>query len=532
MALWLIAVSSVTGLQMGVTHGLWSPLPENWATSRIVQGDLAQWHWWAAVAWVLVMMGYAAWYRQRYRRTLRFKEVKPSHRYHLLLTRVVWALLIGLALTGSMLLVQPTVWPHSWTWVLVRLHVLLAVLIGLYLVLHVVSVASWRGWQALFTLWWTARWDAKYRRWAGVMLGLTAAIVGLGLWLPLAWVSPSLIVAHVNHESLPEIDGDLNDAVWQTTPAQVIRGGHGWNLDRQTVDVSVKALSDGQTLFMAFQWLDPTPSGAHLPLIKTTQGWKVLQDGFDQNDEKTWYEDKLAVMWSQEAHLATAAFHHGLQPLLNAPAMKAGRGYHYSTSDQVFDVWHWKSVRNPPGNLDDSYFGSPQPAWPAERRYTAGYYPDPSDAGAVVENWLWYNSGTVTPRRLPRDADDIRVFQKKPDPTDPQDNRRWAMSWYDTQPYLADLDNYPVGTLMPSVIIRDPYEGDRADVRAQSNWKNGRWTLEIARSLKTSSRFDVPIQEGSAFWVAVFDHNQARHTLQWLPVILHFESSKTIKGPS
>ena len=41
-------------------------------------------------------------------------------------------------------------------------------------------------------------------------------------------------------------------------------------------------------------------------------------------------------------------------------------------------------------------------------------------------------------------------------------------------PYSPELDAaLPVGTILPSVVIVAPFEGDRADVRAEAKWSRG-----------------------------------------------------------
>ncbi|MBF0383825.1 MAG: hypothetical protein HQL69_22645 [Magnetococcales bacterium] len=50
-------------------------------------------------------------------------------------------------------------------------------------------------------------------------------------------------------------------------------------------------------------------------------------------------------------------------------------------------------------------------------------------------------------------------------------------------------DSYS-GKRIPRFIFRTP-EGSRADVRAKGHWKNGLWTIEYARKLKTGHKDDV-----------------------------------------
>ena len=66
------------------------------------------------------------------------------------------------------------------------------------------------------------------------------------------------------------------------------------------------------------------------------------------------------------------------------------------------------------------------------------------------------------------------------------------------------------------------YEGDRAQIRGAAKWKDGYWTLEMSRDLKTGSKFDHDFVPGKDLymWLNVFDHTQTRHTRHQRPIRL------------
>jgi len=76
-----------------------------------------------------------------------------------------------------------------------------------------------------------------------------------------------------------------------------------------------------------------------------------------------------------------------------------------------------------------------------------------------------------------------------------------------------------VGTLIPNMIV-EPFTGDRSDVRAKGEWKNGRWTLETRRVLDTGSKYDVAFVPGEPVYVTVASYNrtQVRHSEHIKPV--------------
>jgi len=85
------------------------------------------------------------------------------------------------------------------------------------------------------------------------------------------------------------------------------------------------------------------------------------------------------------------------------------------------------------------------------------------------------------------------------------DDGEWWLPMKLVQPYTPALDAmYPVATIVPSVVLRAPLDGDRGDVAAVGTWSRGRWRLEVKRKLDTGSPFDVAIADGIYLWVAVF----------------------------
>ncbi|OYU49531.1 MAG: hypothetical protein CFE31_03960 [Rhizobiales bacterium PAR1] len=91
----------------------------------------------------------------------------------------------------------------------------------------------------------------------------------------------------------------------------------------------------------------------------------------------------------------------------------------------------------------------------------------------------------------------------------------------ETVPYSKEADaESPNGTVMPASLIMGSDEGDRADVDAAPNGKDGWWTLEPKRKLKSTSKYDVDFTEAKPLymWTSIFDHTQTRHTRHVYPV--------------
>jgi len=140
-------------------------------------------------------------------------------------------------------------------------------------------------------------------------------------------------------------------------------------------------------------------------------------------------------------------------------------------------------------------------------------------------NWEKYSDGTIRPLRLPKDPAQLeRLGNVDLDPNVGDDGELW-LPMENTIAYSEELDTYPVGTVMPSVLIEGPFEGDRGDVRAVARWHDGWWRLEVTRKLDTGSEFDIALRpdEPAHLWVAVFDHAQTRHSRHLHPVRITLE---------
>ena len=93
-------------------------------------------------------------------------------------------------------------------------------------------------------------------------------------------------------------------------------------------------------------------------------------------------------------------------------------------------------------------------------------------------------------------------------------------------PFSPEADAaIPVGTIIPGIVINGPFTGDRGQVAAGGEWRDGHWTIELSRDLISGSPYDQDFVAGRRLflWVAVFDHNQIRHTRHVRPIRVEVE---------
>ena len=461
-------------------------------------GAVFDWHRASGFLLLAALLGYLLFSvtgnRMRHLR-LRAQD-NPRQRVNTILIWLGIALLALQSITGILLAVES----NTGNWI-PGLHRAVSWTLLAYMLAHPLAAFASGGWRR----WLTILTGKLSRMWAAVLALLLAT-------LPIYWLGShfnrSLPVAYV--EVPPQVDGDPGDTVWQrAAPATVItRHGNG---DRD-IPVTIRALHSRDRIYFLLSWPDATPSDRHLQLEKTDRAWRVVSSAFAVDDERTYYEDKLALMLSNQSVFgAMRSIHLGPHPLDDEQPPRHGRGYHFTSDGSRLDIWHWKAARtNPLFQADDQFIGPPMPGTACEKRYTAGYREDPTLGGGFAPNYSFFKR-QLTPLRLPADIPRLQ-------------SRGW-MRWSDGSPYSAAADTrVPVGTRIPGIIDRGPFTGDRGQVGARGQWRDGRWHLEMSRALDTGSPYDSTIGPDTKLWIAVFDNAQTRHSyhlrplqLRWLP---------------
>ncbi len=357
------------------------------------------------------------------------------------------------------------------------LHGLAAYLFLPYIIVHVVLQWWFGNFWSIFRM----QWYRPHLKAGAIGLAISlVAVSGVYGWnqrLKTLTV-PRLAATDV----APVLDGLPNDPAWANAQPVTVRTIKGINNPKDFVDVDLKALHDGERIFFRMQWEDPDVSSKRFPLLKTAGGWKVLQTAMASSNEDVFYEDKLAVYITDVPRAGCAeTCHVGVGP------EGVPKGVHY-TGGETGDVWHWKSVRTAPmgilqgepGLMDDQYFRAPDPLpeGKPKKRYKGGYHADPKSGGGYRTNFVKLDpdkaleEAYVRPIMLPP----THGILPNPDPATSEANVTWWIHEAEGIPYTEEADTYPVGTLIPNILIK-PLQGDRAHVNAQANWKDGVWTL-------------------------------------------------------
>lgn len=487
-----------------------------WLEPLLLQGAVEHWHFVSALVLLMLACVYGVLLRHRPQmgplaawRTLRQGAASRRWALNRLLCWLGIALLLAAGVSGALMFYGPGRLPEP---VLARLHHWLAWSFPVFLIAHVAGQWLLGGLRQMLKILRPHGLRGALGRaaLAGCGLGALAAVGAWGLDRALIDDLPLARVA-----TPPLLDGQPDDPVWRNAQPVRVHTLRGANLVGGESRVRVRGVQDGQYAYLLFEWEDPTRDQRFMPLQKTADGWRLMQTEFLRQDENEHYEDKFAVMLSRSSRLGGDSIHLGPKPLKDRPGSMNGRGLHYTAEGQRVDVWHWKGTRTALLlQMDDNSFGPPLPAPDtADQRYTGGYAADPKLGGGFEENWFFVEGDRnhVRPRRVPIG------------PVPEEGDAPFVMNVLETVLYDPAQDSYPVGTIIPSVLMSTAMRGDRGDVAGVATWKNGWWRLEARRRLDTVSPYDLPIASGIFLWVGVFDHSQIRHTRHLRPLRLVLE---------
>ncbi len=231
----------------------------------------------------------------------------------------------------------------------------------------------------------------------------------------------------------------------------------------------VKSAYDDQNIYFLVQWADATNSVNKNTLTFADGGW------VRNTDEEDRLFLSFDVNFPDFRELGCAAACH-LRERLDDTS-DAGRAYrermHTNGPGERADVWSWGSVMsNPSGYADDT-------SWDQ-----AGRAADDSRGGFTTTNRGDAGAGAVAPLFMSEqgvNANPAAIFAP------------------DSGLHPAAIPFDPSGVIPGSHIpgsVNQIAQGSRADVRAVGLWRNGKWTVELARARVTpdpnDAQFPIP----------------------------------------
>ena len=265
--------------------------------------------------------------------------------------------------------------------------------------------------------------------------------------------------------SFSDIDED-------TVHASTASCHHGARLP-EPLPVEIRAFYTDAELFLQLSWDDATRDA-------TMRDWRF--DGTSwQNDGAI--EDGFGLLWDargQFRDFSCAYACHISDFGVSKSNFHASNRMRMAQENSWLDLWNWKAARTGAlGFADDRYI---------DERGMHGDTP----GELFTENSLARLRGSTDP--APFDAGDGPV--------------------YDARRLPADEGFRPPGATAPGYLVERPV-GGRADIRALSSHRNGRWTVTLRRKLATGDPHDVVFVPGDAvgvsFGLSIMDHSLYEH---------------------
>lgn len=307
-------------------------------------------------------------------------------------------------------------------------------------------------------------------------------------------------------------------------------------------DISVKtqAAFDDEFIYLRFEWESDQP-GVHQDLLRFDgEEWQRWGDSIPdvlETDERPTSEDRLALMMPDgdiSSYDGTAGSfgvagcyigcHDDQRQMPDAAPedevvahdyfgedgidVDDMRKYLFNTRDEIGESGAWDSVI-PEDEIEELFHDGDfldMWMWRAGRGGPAGYADD-----LFVLDYRHSDEGSSTwstqsqPPEYMYDPDVTGYAAIHEDEFEDLLNESPMIMGENVVEYDPDYD-FQEGDIIPRRVLDDP-EGSRGDILANSWWEDGRWILEMRRSLDTGNPDDVPLVPGNVYsiGVAIFD---------------------------
>lgn len=282
---------------------------------------------------------------------------------------------------------------------------------------------------------------------------------------------------------LAKAPAGLDDPSWQRVPvAEIPVKGHA-SFAEQEFMVQTRAAYTRNELYFRFQWHDPTYSVSKQAWVFDGEKWNHLKGN----------EDRIALLF--EITRINKFATRGCAIVCHSPPDAAQEEWKLATrtASEIGDLWHWKAARSAPyGYADDAWLtvaGKPSGAYrKTGRRKDVG-------AGGDVKNQA---------------ADGSRP-QYMQNPAGKASAPGFLL--FEEAVPIPDGTVFKVGDTIPYRLPLTP-NGSRFDVKAESRYRDGTWTVMLSRKLDTGQDDDVVFDPARrySFAMAVFDDSGSEHS--------------------
>ena len=277
---------------------------------------------------------------------------------------------------------------------------------------------------------------------------------------------PRLVTVRGGFRNLPSRLGDIDEDTVHTSTASC---HHGAALP-DPVSVDMRAFYTDSNLYIRLSWSDPTRDDAMRRWQFDGEQWTSAADS----------EDGFGLMWDARSSFPrfTCSYACHIDDFgVSGANFHARNRMRLDRSDALVDFWNWKADRTGRfGFVDDRYLTDKEIVADVPGEI---FHPNSQAAAAGGQPF---------------------VEGDKP--------------LYDREQQAIESRFRLAGSTAPGYIVDRPAAG-RDDIRANSEYRNGRWTVTLQRALDTGDKRDVVFlpgdEAGVAFGLSVMDNTLDQH---------------------
>jgi len=321
-----------------------------------------------------------------------------------------------------------------------------------------------------------------------------AAFAG-ALALAFAGSSAAQTLTAVKAAQAPKLEALAADPAWAKAIATKVELKNGKNFAGGATSAQLKAVYTPDTLYLLVQYADPTQSVRRSPYVKQADGsWQKLKDPDDKGgDNNKYYEDKVALLWPIGNSIKGFA-QSGCYAACHMGEAKPFGNKYTAGDGELGDIWHLKMVRGGYiGQTDNQYVDHTR--YDKEKSPEAGRKSDPKTGGGYA---------------------DVKLVDGKPEfmNKDGKAASNGGTYWLRDEDKVAfDNARFKPGDEVASILVAK-FTGERGAIDTAVGYKDGGYTVVMARKLVTAGKFDVQFASLDAaypFGLALFDNAQVRH---------------------
>jgi hypothetical protein len=282
----------------------------------------------------------------------------------------------------------------------------------------------------------------------------------------------------------------LDDPIWNEAKAIQVPFEGKETFAGQKAMVTTKTVYTEDNVYFLFKWKDPT-----LSVVKGA--WQY--DGTQWVHQKG-NEDRISLLFeiNRINNFATKGCAIVCHVPAGAPNAKDGK-FGTTTAAEKGDLWHWKAARSDPAGFADDTWLTQISSEKGGRKSDAGKGGDKRNQTA-----------------------DKSMPQYMPAPGKPLGRNDVLLAAHAVE--IPDGTNFKAGDQLTYRMPVKP-EGSRADIRAESRYGSGGWTVMLYRALNTGHEDDVAFNTRRKynFSMALFDDSGDENSYDSEVITLQFD---------